>query len=272
MKRKAGGQTAEPRGFGRTNRGGERNARSGAETVSGYEIAADDFEPYAHDRDRTRAHDEDAQGALEIEFEDDNSPAALLSPAGRSRDLRPAAMTTLAVAVLGAALWATHGTTAPAPNVSLHFATPTPPPPDYAAFSVTVAYRNAYVVSVPQHRIDVNLRVTPVPGASVRIIAYYVSENGVTARADPPPSVAPLPPAGANVRLELTVTNCATVPIGESMGFVDVVADGPAGVIDRFTILGERYSSDLADLLRQVCPGRASSQAPHTIGVVVAGS
>ncbi len=271
MRRKAGGQTAEPRGFGRTNRGGERSARSGAETGSGYEIAVDDIEPYGHDRDRIQAHDEDAQGALEIEFEDDNSPATPLSPAGRSRDLRPAAMTTLAVAVLGAALWATHGTTAPAPNVPLHLAT-IAPPPDYAAFSVTVAYRDAYIVSVPQRRIDVNLRVTPVRGASVRIIAYYVSENGVTARADPPPSVAPLPPAGANVRLELTVTNCATVPIGESMGFVDVVADGPAGVIDRFTILGERYSLDLADLLRQVCPGRASSQAPHTIGVVVAGS
>lgn len=239
--------------------------------MSGYEIAADDLEPHAHDRGGTLVHDEDAQGALEIEFEDDNAAAVLPSPAGRSRDLRPAAMTTLAVAVLGAALWATHGTTAPAPNLSLHFATPAPPP-DYAAFSVTVAYHDAYIVSVAKRRIDVNLRVTPVQGASVQIIAYYVSENGVTARADPPPSVAPLPADGANVKLELTVTNCATVPIGESMGFVDVVADGPAGVIDRFTILGERYSSDLTNLLRQVCPGRASSQAPNTIGVVVAGS
>lgn len=238
--------------------------------MSGYEIAADDVERHAHDRGGASVHAGDAQGALEIEFEDDNAAAALLSPAGRSRDLRPAAMTTLAVAVLGAAMWATHGTAAPAPNVSLHFATPAPP--DYAAFSVTVAYHDAYIVSTAQRRIDVNLRVTPVQGASVRIIAYYVSENGVTARADPPPSVAPLPAEGADVKLELTVTNCATVPIGESMGFVDVVADGPAGVIDRFTILGERYSSDLTNLLRQVCPGRASSQDPHTIGVVVSGS
>jgi hypothetical protein len=153
----------------------------------------------------------------------------------------------------------------------MHFSAPAPPP-DYAAFSVVVSYHNAYIVSAAQHRIDVNLKVSPVRGAKVRIIAYYISENGVTARADPPPSVAPLPASGMNVKLELTVTNCATVPIGESMGFVDVVADGPAGVIDRFTILGERYSTDLADLLRQVCPGRADGQGPNAIGVVVSGA
>lgn len=266
MKRKAGGETTDP-GYG--GAAGESSARG---TEPAYELAADDFQRHASAAApaRARAGGDNAQGSLEIEFEDDSSPAPLPYPAGRSRDLRPAAMTTLAAAVLGAALWATHGTTAAGPSLTMHFSTPSQPP-NYAAFSVVVVYHNAYVVSAAQRRIDVNLEVSPVPGAKVRIIAYYISENGVTARADPPPSVAPLPATGMNVKLELTVTNCATVPIGESMGFVDVVADGPAGVIDRFTILGERYSTDLANLLRQVCPGRADGQGPNTIGVVVSG-
>lgn len=265
MRRKAGGEVADA-GYG--GAAGESSTRG---VAPAYEISSDDFQPHRLGDAFTRGRSEDAQGALEIEFEDDNSPAPLPYPAGRSRDLRPAAMTALAAAVLGSALWATHTPATPPPRSSLHFQTPAPPP-DYGAFSVVVAYHNAYIVSTAQRRIDVNLGVSPVPGAKVRIIAYYISENGVTARADPPPSVAPLPPTGMNVKLELTVTNCATVPIGESMGFVDVVADGPAGVIDRFTILGERYSADLANLLRQVCPGRADGQGPNTIGVVVSGS
>ena len=66
----------------------------------------------------------------------------------------------------------------------------------------------------------------------------------------------PLPATGTDAELALTVENCAVVPIGESMGFVNVVADGPAGITDRFTILGERYSADLAQLLSTVCPAR----------------
>jgi hypothetical protein len=264
MRRKAGGEIADPESRGAAD---ESRARG---TVPAYEIATDDFQRHALDGEVVRARNEASPGSLEIEFEDDGAAEPLPHPAGRSRDLRPAAMTTLATAVLGAALWATHGMTAPSPSLTMHFSAQAPAP-NYAAFSVVVAYHDAYVVSAAQRRIDVNLHVSPVRGAKVRIIAYYISENGVTARADPPPSVAPLPVAGMDVKLELTVTNCATVPIGESMGFVDVVADGPAGVIDRFTILGERYSTDLANLLRQVCPGRADGQGPNTIGVVVSG-
>ena len=56
------------------------------------------------------------------------------------------------------------------------------------------------------------------------------------------------------------------VPVGESMSFVDVVADGPEGTMDRFTILGQRYSADLARLLGTVCPQRqAAQQSPNAI-------
>ncbi|HEU5428469.1 MAG TPA: hypothetical protein VFU74_16430 [Actinocrinis sp.] len=264
MRRKAGGEIANPEHAGAAGGSSTRG------TVPAYEIATDDFQRHALDGEATRARNEEPPGSLEIEFEDDGAAESLPHPAGRSRDLRPAAMTTLATAVLGAALWATHGATAPGPSLAMHFSAQAPAP-DYAAFSVVVGYHDAYIVDAGQRRIDVNLHVSPVRGAKVRIIAYYISENGVIARADPPPSVTPLPVTGMNVKLELTVTNCATVPIGESMGFVDVVADGPAGVIDRFTILGERYSTDLANLLRRVCPGRADGQGPNTIGVVVSG-
>lgn len=215
--------------------------------------------------------DEDAQGALEIEFEtDEESAAPSPFPAGRSRDLRPAALATLAAAVLGTALWATHAATTPSALAGP--AKSTPAARDYAAAVVTVAYQSSHLLSQAQRRIEVDLRVTPVPGANPRIIAYYISENGVVTRAVPPPSATALPAAGSNVKLELTVTDCATVPIGESMGFVDVIADGPAGVTDRFTILGERYATDVARLLRRLCPNRSNGQDPVTTGVIVAGS
>ena len=82
----------------------------------------------------------------------------------------------------------------------------------------------------------------------------------------------------ARVRTELRPMLRLAAPLAMAelgwmaMGFVDVVADGPSGVIDRFTILGERYSDDLAAMLRQLCPGRSNGQDQNTIGVVVAGS
>jgi hypothetical protein len=112
--------------------------------------------------------------------------------------------------------------------------------------------------------IEVDMRITPVSGAKVRVLNYYVDENGVNSAAGIALAYAALPADGVDARLDLTVRDCAVVPIGESMSFVNVVADGPAGVIDRFTILGERYSSDLARLLRAVCPDRASGQNPLT--------
>jgi hypothetical protein len=270
MRRKAGGETA---GSGYGGAAGESAVHHVGRPDRGRPdaLAARGLEPrITPEPEPISTRPDDAHGALEIEFEDDDAAGPPPSPAGRSRDLRPAAITVLAAAVLGGALWGAHGAPAPAPSRSTSVQILVPP--NYGAFSVIVQYRNAYVGSAAQRKIDVNLHVSPVPGAKVRIIAYYVSENGVTARAVPPPSVTPLPTTGTDVKLELTVTNCATVPIGESMGFVDVVADGPAGVIDRFTILGERYSTDLANLLRQLCPGRADGQGPETIGVVVSGS
>lgn len=199
------------------------------------------------------------RAALEIEFEDDEASSSLAgSPASRPRDLRPAALITLVVVILAAAVYATHrpgSSAASSPTVTLAA-------PDYAAFVVTVSYQGSHLVSLPRRRIDVDLHITPVPGAQVSVLDYYVSENGVTSRAVPTRSMTPLPASGTDVRLELTVTNCAVVPIGESMSFVDVVANGPVGVMDRFTILGDRYSADLARLLRTVCPSRAGGQDP----------
>ena len=217
-----------------------------------------------------RSRDPEDSGPLEIEFEDEESASGYpAAPAGRSRDLRPAALASLGAVLLGAALSATHrASPVPGPSTSV-----TPPaPPNYYSAVVNVSYHGSRLLSLPQRRIEVDLRVTPVAGARVRIIEYYISENGVDVRADPPPSMTPLPASGADVRLDLTVTDCAAVPIGESMAFVDVVADGPLGALDRFTILGERFSADLAGLLRTVCPGRTNGQSQGTATVIVAGS
>src|SRR5690242_12592531 len=133
MKRKTGGEITDP-GYG-----GAAHESSARGTDPAYELAADDFQRHVSDGDaaRSRAGGDDTQGSLEIEFEDDSFPTPLPYPAGRSRDLRPAALTTLAAAVLGAALWATHGTAAAGPSLTMHFSTPTRPP-NYAAFSVVV--------------------------------------------------------------------------------------------------------------------------------------
>ncbi len=217
-----------------------------------------------------RGGDPGDSGPLEIEFEDDEASSGYPdAPAGRSRDLRPVALALLGAVTLGAALSATHRA---APSWSPVTSTPFTTAPNYAASVVTVGYQGSRLLSLPLRRIEVDLRVTPVAGAQVRIIDYYISENGVQVRADPPPSMTPLPTSGADVRLDLTVTDCAVVPIGESMSFVDVVADGPLGAQDRFTILGDRYSADLAGLLRRVCPGRTNGQSQGTVGVIVAGS
>jgi hypothetical protein len=200
----------------------------------------------------------DGTGALEIEFEDDDAapaPEYAGGAAGRSRDLRPIAMATLSAAVLGAALWASHGQPSGGPSVTGTLASEH----NYAASVVTVAYEGSRLLSQAQRQIEIDLRVAPVEGAKVRIIDYYISENGVQARADPPPSMTPLPTSGMDVKLDVTVTDCAVVPIGETMAFVDVVADGPVGIMDRFTILGDRYSADLAQMLGAVCPGRQTA-------------
>jgi len=204
---------------------------------------------------------DEGAGALEIEFEDGDggSPEDAAYAAGRARDLRGAALTALAVVTLGAALAATHHTGSSSgssttddvriPIVVIR--------PDYAAYMVTVGYRGAHLVSLQERRIAVDLRITPVPGARVRLLNYYVNESGIVSVAESAPSREPLPVSGTDVRLELAVADCAVVPIGESMSSVNVVADGPAGMTDRFTILGARYSSDLTRLLRTVCPARS---------------
>ena len=212
-------------------------------------------------RTARRAAAEQDGGALEIEFEDDglDEPEYTPAPGSRPRDLRPAALGALCAAVLGAALWAAHGAQH-APGASS--AELLPSTHEYTPFLVNVGYQGSHLLSAAQRRIEVDLRVAPAEGAKVRIIDYYISENGVLARADPPPSMTPLPDAGMDVKLNLTVTDCAVVPIGESMSFVDVVADGPTGKMDRFTILGPRYSADLARLLTAVCPERHITADP----------
>lgn len=218
---------------------------------------------------RKAGGDDEGAGTLEIEFEDgDEPPEPGGSPGRRPRDLRSAALIALAVAILGAALSATHhtGSSGASSTKSATVAVA----PDYTAYVVTVAYRGSRVVSLSRRQIEVDLRITPVPGAQVEILDYYVSENGVTSW--PPPSPIPVPASGVDIEMKLEVVDCAVVPIGESMSFVDVIADGPAGTMDRFTILGERYSADLTRLLRTVCPGRAGGQNPVTSAGRVTGS
>lgn len=207
--------------------------------------------------------DDEGAGALEIEFEDgeesaegDSFASAPAVDAGRSRDLRGAALTLLAVVTLGAAFSATHHVRSSdteridVPVVAIE--------PDYAAYMVTVSYQGSRVVSLEQRRITVDLRITPVPGARVRVLAYYVTEAGVLSETkNAPPSDAPLPASGVKAELELTVQNCTVAPIGESMSFVNVVSQGPVGVEDRFTILGERFAADLERLMLTVCPTRS---------------
>lgn len=207
------------------------------------------------------ADDESGEGAgaLEIEFEDGDESLERAVPVGdRPRDLRAAALTVLGLVTLGAALSATHHAgSSNADDVKIPIVTVAAP--DYAAYMVTVSYEGSHLASLQQRRIAVDLRITPVPGAQVKVLSYYVSENGMVSSAQPVLAGKPLPAAGADAELDLTVADCAVVPIGESMGFVNVVADGPAGITDRFTILGERYSADLARLLRTVCPARGAA-------------
>jgi hypothetical protein len=202
---------------------------------------------------------DEGAGALEIEFEDGDGPSeGAAYAAGRPRDLRGAALAALTAVTLGAALSATQHTGS---NSISRGATEANIPivmiePDYTEYVVTVSYHGSRLVSLQQRRLAVDLRITPLPGARVRILNYYVEERGVLSRMRTALSRVPLPVSGADAELELTVNDCAVVPIGESMSFVNVVADGPAGVTDRFTILGEKYSSDLTRLLSTVCPAR----------------
>ena len=211
-------------------------------------------------------------GALEIEFEDgDEPPDRVASAGGRPRDLRAAALVALAVVTLGAALSATHRTSSSGTS-NTNSVIVSAAAPDYAASMVTVQYRDAHVDSLQQRRIVVDLLLTPAPGAQVRVLNYYVDENGIVSSADTELSGRPLPGSGMNVRLELTVADCALAPIGESMSFVNVLAVGPAGTTDRFTILGERYSLDLARLLRAVCPARNTASGADAASQTAGGA
>lgn len=241
-------------------------SRAGSAAEPGHE-AAGLFHRRAGSRPDGAAERGVDRPALEIEFEDDDTAGR--SPVARRRDLRPAALSTLAAVLLGAALSASYhpGT----PGEAAPDRMPSAAPPDFGAYVVTVTYQGSHIDSTARRSIEVDLKVKPVPGAKVRIIAYYVDELGITAAAEPSPSADPLPAAGAPVKLILTVTDCTTVPIDESMGFVDVIANGPSGVIDRFTILGERYSADLTRQLRVLCPERSDHQTPTTTASVVAG-
>lgn len=203
-------------------------------------------------------------GMLEIEFEDDEASSEPGGVAvGRPRDFRRVTMITLAVVVLGAALSATHHSGSSDKNNAGQLILSIGAP-NYAAYMVTVRYEGSHLISLERRRIAVDMRITPVPGAQISVLSYYVDENGVISYVQQDLSGKPLPASGTDVELELGVTDCAVAPIGESMGSVNVVADGPAGITDRFTILGERYAADLSRLLLTVCPGRAGGQNPRT--------
>jgi hypothetical protein len=66
-----------------------------------------------------------------------------------------------------------------------------------------------------------------------------------------------VPAAGQNVLLLWTVEDCGRVPMDESMAYVEVITQSAGGlVMDRFTVLGDRYAADISRLLHSICgPG-----------------
>jgi hypothetical protein len=91
----------------------------------------------------------------------------------------------------------------------------------------------------------------------VKITEISVSEGGVSVTPVGMSATFDVPAAGQNVLLLWTVLDCARVPMDESMAYVEVITQSAGGfVMDRFTILGDRYAADISRLLHSICgPG-----------------
>lgn len=222
-------------------------------------------------------HGEWTATPLEIEFEDEEadggatpeaaapdphgSPRARLDAARRRRRFQVIG-TASAIAVLAvAAVMSTHddnGTSGTAAPSRFYI-------DDSAA--VRIVYLNSNLVSTAPRRLEVELNVTPLNGQPVKVTGISVSEGGVSVAPVGISATFDIPAAGQNVLLVWTIQDCARVPMDESMAYVEVVTRSAGGfVMDRFTILGDRYAADISRLLHDVCgPGLDSSarDAPH---------
>jgi len=203
---------------------------------------------------------------LEIEFEDeengaespeavapdqDGSPRAQTRAARRRRMLRMTGTAAVVGALAVAAVVTTHdagGGSGSSPPNRFYI-------DDTAAVRIT--YLNSYLVSTDTRRLEVELNVTPLQGQTVKITEISVSEGGVSVAPVGISATFDVPAAGQNVLLLWTIQDCARVPMDESMAYVEVITRSAGGfVMDRFTILGDRYAADISRLLHSICgPG-----------------
>ena len=204
---------------------------------------------------------------LEIEFEDEQdgaeTPEAAAphqdgsgSPRAHTQAARRRRMfqllgTAAVVAALGvaAAVTTRGGTTSGS----------TPPNRFYIddSAAVRITYLNSHLVSTARHRLEVELNVTPLQSQPVKITEISVSEGGVSVAPVGISATFDVPAAGQNVVLLWTVQDCGRVPMDESMAYVEVITQSAGGfVMDRFTVLGDRYAADISRLLHSICgPG-----------------
>jgi hypothetical protein len=222
---------------------------------------------------------ESGPSPLEIEFEDEEGDGGAqegsrrwgeqVPPAPDRRRLRR--RTVGAAAVIGVVALVAALTARNAANSG------SSAPNSYSAdgsTAVQMTYVGSTLVSVLQRRIEVTVSVTPVQPQALDITQISVSEAGVAVAPADSSSPVVVPAAGREVVLVLTVTDCSRVPMDESMAYVDVITRQQNGeLMDRFTILGDRYSADISRLLHRICgptpaPGPATPRATGPLGTV----
>jgi hypothetical protein len=217
-------------------------------------------------------HEEWDSTPLEIELEDEEGdrvasesgtadgagPSATRTRAARRRRIHQVIGAAGVVAILAiAAAGAGHG--------GSHSGS-TPPSRFYIddSAAVRITYLNSYLVSAAQRRLEVELNITPLQSQPIKITEISVSEGGVSVAPVGISDTLDVPAAGQNVLLVWTVQDCARVPMDESMAYVEVITMSAGGfVMDRFTILGDRYAADISRLLHAICgPGLPAGTAP----------
>jgi len=205
---------------------------------------------------------------LEIEFEDEYGEEGVAAPetaAATDQDGSSPARTRAArrrrmLQVLGtAAVVAALAIAAAVTTRDAGHTGSTPPNRFYIddSAAVRITYLDSYLLSTDQRRLEVELNVTPLQGQPVKITEISVSEGGVSVAPVGISATFDVPAAGQNVLLLWTVRDCARVPMDESMAYVEVITRSAGGfVMDRFTILGDRYAADISRLLHSICgPG-----------------
>jgi hypothetical protein len=221
---------------------------------------------------------------LEIEFEDADGRGAAAeddrtqeeqAPPAPLRRLRYARRAVGAAAVVGlvavAAVLATRGGSGSAAPLPSGLA-------DDNSEAVRLTYVNSRLVSVPGHQLEVRLNITPAQDQPVKITEISVSEGGVAIAPISATGMVDVPAPGLDLTLRWTVTDCTSVPMDESMAYVEVITESRDGyIMDRFTILGDRYAADVSRLLHQICgprpapptaPGPAATRTTGPLGTV----